>query len=110
LGIGGVILLRKRTKSLCAQDRLSHKELDPHWLSPRGRVAASSLPASSKLFKREQIDHSLGFNASLAQTHHMLSHVWHQWVIRFRKAECSARVRESCGHNRDLIWFEGSSF
>jgi hypothetical protein len=71
--------------------------------------SAGSLPVSSKLFKREQIDHRSGFNTSLAQPHNVLSHVWRQRVIRFRKTKCFACVRESCGHNRDLIRFEGSS-
>jgi hypothetical protein len=65
------------------------------------------LPVCPELFQRQQVQHGPGFNASLAQSHHMLSHEWHQRMIRF-KAKGVACVREGCGHDRDLLRFEGS--
>jgi hypothetical protein len=69
---------------------------------------AIDLPVWSKLFERKQVQHSAGFNASLAQSHNMLSHQRHQGVIRV-KTKGLARVRKGCGHDSDLLRLEGSS-
>ena len=76
-----------------------YKKLEPHWLCLRVELAigsaspASDLPVRSKLFEREQVQYSPGFNASLAQSHNMLSHQRHQGVICI-KTEGFACVRE----------------
>jgi hypothetical protein len=58
-----------------------------------GRRVSPLLLVRSKLFEREQVDHSPVFNASLAQSHNVLSHKRHQFMIRV-KTKRLARVRE----------------
>ena len=73
-----------------------------------GRRVSPLLSVRSKLFEREQVDHSPVFNASLAQSHNVLSHKRHQFMIRL-KTKRLACVRERCGHNSDLFRLECSS-
>jgi hypothetical protein len=79
------------------------------WSSRLQRGPSPDLPVGSELFQREQVQHCSGFDASLAQSHNVPSHVWHQWVVRFGNTKCFACFGERCGHDSDLIRFESSS-
>jgi hypothetical protein len=73
-----------------------------------GRRVSPLLSVRSKLFQREQVNHSPVFNASLAQSHNVSSHTRHQFMVRLN-TKGFARVRERCGHNSDLFRLKCSS-